>query len=152
MARKHKPRRPRSKAELLPLPAALVRDISLANHLALAAMRAGHGTAETMIALLRVLYLAYFVVEDEISDADLTLFLEAEAVLDQSVEAAGDGQDWQVTEDALEAIERLLLRADAIVGSVPKYRYLEAWNKLCHFAESADRSPIPGSKLEEVLL
>ncbi|RQR51436.1 hypothetical protein DIE19_29465 [Burkholderia sp. Bp9126] len=46
MAQKLPSRRPRSKAELLPLPAALVRDISLENHLALATIRAGHGTPD----------------------------------------------------------------------------------------------------------
>ncbi|WP_232438835.1 hypothetical protein [Burkholderia ubonensis] len=126
MPQKRPSRRPRSKAELLPLPAALVRDISLENHLALATMRAGHGTPETMIALLRELYLAFFIVEPTVADADLALFLEAEAALQQSIETAGQGREWCVSDDALALIERLLLRADAIVGSVPKYRYLEA--------------------------
>lgn len=150
MARKCKTQRPRSKSELLPLPASLVRNISLENHLALATLRAGHGMAETMIALLRVLYLTYFVVESDFSNADRELFLEVESALQQSIEAAGDGNDWHISESAIDAIERLLLRADTIVGSVPKFRYLEAWNKLSRFAESADLSPIPGSKLGEV--
>ncbi|WP_080424629.1 hypothetical protein [Burkholderia ubonensis] len=63
MPQKQLSRRPRNKAELLPLSAGLVRNISLENHLALATMRAGHGTSETMIALLRVLYLTFFIVE-----------------------------------------------------------------------------------------
>ncbi|WP_244137139.1 hypothetical protein [Burkholderia pyrrocinia] len=134
----------------MPLPTAHVRAISLENHLALAAIRSGHGTSEAMVALLRVLYLGYFIVAPDVSDADLALFLEAESVLEQSVEAAGDGQGWRITKDALAAIEQLLLRVDAIVGSVPKYHYLEARNKLGRFAASADRSPIPGSKLNEV--
>ncbi|WP_243435627.1 hypothetical protein [Burkholderia pseudomallei] len=103
-----------------------------------------------MIALLRVLYLTYFVVESDFSNADRELFLEVESALQQSIEAAGGGHDWHISESAINAIERLLLRADTIVGSVPKFRYLEAWNKLSRFAESADLSPIPGSKLEEV--
>ncbi|MFA8358922.1 hypothetical protein ACEPT7_13630 [Burkholderia ubonensis] len=70
-------RRPRSKAELLPLLAALVRDITLENHLELVTMRAGHGTPETMIALLRVLYLAFFIVEPTVAEGDLALFLQA---------------------------------------------------------------------------
>jgi hypothetical protein len=149
MTRNPRAKRPRSKAELLPLPAALVRDISLENHLALATMRAGHGTAETMISLLRVLYLAYFAVEPDLPEADRALFLEVESVLSQSIDAAGNGQAWQLSEPALWAIERLLLQSDAIIGGVPKYRYLEAWNKLSRFAESADQSPIPGSTLKE---
>ncbi|MBK3337224.1 hypothetical protein [Burkholderia pseudomallei] len=150
MARTRNTKRPRSKAELLPLPAALVRDISLENHLTLATMRAGHGTAETMIALLRVLYLAYFVVEPELSAADHALFLEVEAALQQCIEAAGSGKAWRVSDDALDAVQRMLLRSDVIVGSVPKYRYLEAWDKLNRFAQSPNLSPIPGSALQEV--
>ncbi|MGZ2749714.1 hypothetical protein [Burkholderia stagnalis] len=150
MPQKHPSRRPRSKAELLPLPAALVRDISLENHLALATMRAGHGTPETMIALLRVLYLAYFIVEPTVADEDIDLFLQAEAALQQSIEAAGQGREWRVSDDALALIERLLVRADAIVGSVPKYRYLEAWDRLSRFASSAALSPLPGSSLPNV--
>lgn len=107
MARTRNTKRPRSKAELLPLPASLVRDISLENHLTLATMRAGHGTAETMIALLRVLYLAYFVVESELSAADHGLFLEVEAALQQCIEAAGKGQAWQVSDDGVTLISVL---------------------------------------------
>ena len=103
-----------------------------------------------MIALLRVLYLAYFVVEPELSAADHALFLEVEAALQQCIEAAGNGEAWQVSDDALDAVQRMLLRSDAIVGSVPKYRYLEAWDKLNRFAQSPNLSPIPGSKLQEV--
>ncbi|KVN29793.1 hypothetical protein WJ63_08990 [Burkholderia pyrrocinia] len=127
-----------------------MRDISLENHLALATMRAGHGTPDTMIALLRVLYLAYFIVEPTVADEDIELFLQAEAALQQSIEAAGQGRDWQVSDDAPALIERLLLRADAIVGSVPKYRYLEAWDRLSRFASSAALSPLPGSSLTNV--
>ncbi|WP_429322817.1 hypothetical protein [Paraburkholderia sp. GAS448] len=45
---------------LLPLPATEVRALSLENHLALAAMRSGHGTISLAMHLLRVLYLAWF--------------------------------------------------------------------------------------------
>ncbi|MXN77778.1 hypothetical protein GR157_23910 [Burkholderia sp. 4701] len=124
-----------------------MRDISLESHLALATMRAGHGTSDNMIALLRVLYLAYFIVEPTVAEGDLALFLHAEAALQQSIEAAGQGRAWQVSDDGLELIERLLLRADAIVGSVPKYRYLEAWDRLSCFARSTAPSPLPGSSL-----
>ncbi|WP_256253179.1 hypothetical protein [Burkholderia ubonensis] len=79
-----------------------------------------------MIALLRELYLAFFIVEPTVADADLALFLEAEAALQQSIEAAGQGREWRVSDEALALIERLLLRADSIVGSVPKYRYLDS--------------------------
>ncbi len=84
------------------------------------------------------------------AEGDLALFLESEAALQQSIETAGQGWDWQVSGDALALIERLLLRTDAIVGSVPKYRYLEAWKRLSHFASSTALSPLPGSSLRQV--
>ncbi|WP_155631045.1 hypothetical protein [Burkholderia cepacia] len=77
------------------------------------------------------------------------LFLEVESALQQSIDEADGERDWQVSDAALEVIERLLLRSDAIIGSVPKYRYLDAWDRLSRFAKSADRSPIPGSQLKE---
>ncbi|WP_175891656.1 hypothetical protein [Burkholderia cepacia] len=150
MAQIRNTKRPRSKAELLPLPAAWARDVSLENHLALATMRAGHGTAETMIGLLRVLYLAYFAAQPNLLESDLALFREVKSALKQSIDAAGNGHAWRLSEDALGAIERLLLRSDVIVGSIPKYCYLEAWGKLGRFAESEHLSPIPGSTLREV--
>lgn len=150
MPQQRSARRVRTKAELLPLSAAHVRAISLENHLALATIRSGHGTSETMIALLRVLYLGYFIVEPDVSDSDLALFLAAEVLLQQSIDSATSELEWSLPTDRLGPIEQLLLRMDALVAGVPKFRYLEAWNKLGRFAESADLSPIPGSKLEEV--
>ncbi|MBB2984539.1 hypothetical protein FHX58_007430 [Paraburkholderia tropica] len=55
---------------LLPLPADTVRSISLENHLALAAMRSGQGTSDTMIGLLRVLYMTYYLLEGKRSFYD----------------------------------------------------------------------------------
>ncbi|MBJ9698334.1 hypothetical protein I5699_35270 [Burkholderia cenocepacia] len=147
MSQKRPNRRPRSKAELLPLQVTHVRAISLENHLALAAIRSGQGTHETMIALLRVLYLGYFLVEPDVSDSDLALFLGAETVLQDSIDSAADGREWHVPTNRLPEIERLLLRMDALVATVPKYRYLQAWDRLGRFATSANCSPLPGSRL-----
>ncbi|PRE01356.1 hypothetical protein C6Q17_18560 [Burkholderia contaminans] len=130
--------------------AAHVRAISLENHLALATIRSGHGTSETMIALLRVLYLGYFIVEPDVSDSDLALFLAAEALLQQSIDSATSELEWSLPTDRLGPIEQLLLRMDALVAGVPKYRYLQAWDKLGRFAESDECSPLPGSQLNEV--
>ncbi|MCA7954174.1 hypothetical protein LGM43_28285 [Burkholderia seminalis] len=147
MSQKRSNRRPRSKAELLPLPAAHARAISLENHLALATIRSGQGTPETMIALLRVLYLGYFLVEPDVSDSDLALFLEAESVLQLSIDTAATGREWKLPDDSLVPIEQLLLRMDSLVASVSKYRYIQGWDRLGRFATSAECSPLPGSRL-----
>lgn len=139
-----------TKEMLLPLPAAAVRDISLENHLALAAMRTGHGTPDTMIALLRILYMTFYVLGRDRTDADLALFLETEAALDESIQAAcGAGRDWRLPAERLPAIGQVLLRCDEVVANVPKYRYVEAWEKLNAFVGSACQSPLPGSQLKE---
>ncbi|WP_244137159.1 hypothetical protein [Burkholderia pyrrocinia] len=150
MPPKHPSRRPRSKAELLPLPAAHVRAISLGNHLALATIRSGHGSSETMITLLRALYLTFYILEPEVPDVDLALFLEVESVLQHSIGDAAAGRNWGVLDEHRATIARLLLRTDVLVSQVPKYRYVQAWNKLCRFACSAEHSPLPGSQLAEV--
>jgi hypothetical protein len=54
--------RPLTKAELLPLPSARVRAVSLENHLALAALRTAAGS-HVMGCLLRVVYLAWYLRE-----------------------------------------------------------------------------------------
>ncbi len=150
MTRKNKPRAPRTREMLLPLAAIVVRDVSLENHLSLAAMRAGHGTLETVIALLRILYMTYFLLENAHTEIELALFIEVEAALERSIRAAEQGQEWQLSAEGLSGLERILLRCDEMIGSLPKYRYVDAWNKLQRFVQSPSRSPLPGSLLEEV--
>jgi hypothetical protein len=132
---------------LLPLPASVVRDLSLESHLALAVIRSGHGTAETMISLLRMLYMTYFMLGNECLEPDLALFCEAETVLDRSISAAGQGHGWQVRAGQLVPVGQVALRFDEMLGSVPKYRYIESWDRLCRFVHSVAPSPLPGSQL-----
>lgn len=150
MKRKDKSRAPRTKEMLLPLSASAVRSISLENHLSLATMRSGHGTSDTMVGLLRILYVTFYLLEKNHSEADLVLFLEVEASLDESIQAAGEGRDWRLATEHLPAIERVVRRCDEVLGSVPKYRYVEAWDKLNRFIHSPQQSPLPGSQLGPV--
>ncbi|MEN2468428.1 hypothetical protein [Burkholderia sp. GS2Y] len=147
MKQKRKGRTPRTKAALLPLPAALARNISIEYHLALAAMRSGNGTHDTMVALMRALYMTYFMLEAPVQADDLAFLLDIEAILQKSIEAAAQGQGWFVSDEYLTFIERLLLRLDTLVGGVPSYRYREAWARLDCFVKSSEVSPLPGSRL-----
>ncbi|WP_322014609.1 hypothetical protein [Paraburkholderia sp. J12] len=142
---KNKTRMPRTKEMLLPLPGSNVRSISLENHLALATMRSGHGTTETMVALLRVLYMTYYLLERDCTEAELADFRQAEVTLDRCIRAASEKRGWHLPEEVLPAIEQVLRRSDEIVGSVPKYRYVEAWERLERFVRSGRLSPLPGS-------
>lgn len=54
---------------LLPIPAKVVRDISLENHLALATMQEGYCSPDTMISLLRILYITYYLLEKKLRES-----------------------------------------------------------------------------------
>jgi hypothetical protein len=150
MTKKQKSHASRTKEMLLPLPASVVRSISLENHLALATMRSGHGTRVTTVALLRVLYMTFYMVEKHCAEADLMLFLEVEAALDESMRAADAGGGWKIATERLPALEQVLQRSDEVVSGVPKYRYVEAWDRLNRFVGSEQHSPLPGSRMGEV--
>ncbi|CAG9247668.1 conserved hypothetical protein [Burkholderia diffusa] len=152
MTRKRMTNKPRTKAMLLPLPFALVRSISLENHMSFAAMRSGHGTHDTMCALLRVLYVLFYMLDGIEDAADLSWLLDAEAILDRSVQAAASGHDWQVDDQGIPVIEAMLLRFDEIIGNVPAFRYQEAWEKMAKFAQTDLQSPIPGSRVGKMWL
>jgi len=151
MTRKGQARKTRTKEMLLPLPASIVKQISLENHMSLVVMRNGHGTQDTMTALLQTLYMTFYLLDGNCSEVDLALFLEVETGLDKSIRTAAQGCDWQVDAQWLPAIEQVLRRNDEIMGSLPKYCYAEAWGKLTRFVGSTQMSPLPGSRLNEVL-
>jgi hypothetical protein len=150
MTKKHRSNGPRSKEMLLPLPAKVVRTISLENHLALATLRGGNGTRATMVTLLRVLYTTFYLIEEHCSEAELVLFLEAEAALAECTRAAGESGDWQLEAERVPLLEQVLRRSDEVVGGVPKYRFVEAWNRFARFVGSEQESPLPGSRLSDL--
>ncbi len=53
-----------------------------------------------------------------------------QAALDESIQAAGAGRDWRLPAECVPTIGRMLLRCDEAVANVPKYRYVDAWEKL----------------------
>ncbi len=108
-------------------------------------MRSGHGTTDTMTALLRVLYMTYYLLERNCTETELAVFRQVEATLDRCIRAASEKREWRLAEASLPAIEQVLRRSDEIVGSVPKYRYVEAWERLGRFVCSGQISPLPDS-------
>ncbi|WP_249180764.1 hypothetical protein [Burkholderia vietnamiensis] len=135
---------------LLPLPAALIQDISLENHLVLTTLRTGHGTAQTLVALLLVIYTTFYLLDKDHSEADLNLFLKVEAALDACIQQATDGLPWQLQAEQWPPIERVLLRFDEVVASVPQYRYEDACERLHRFVALPTQSPLPGSRIVNV--
>lgn len=126
MTRKRMTSKPRTKTMLLPLSSALVRNISLENHMSLAAMRSGHGTHDTMCALLRILYMLFYMLEGNDRDAEFPQFLDAESALDKSIQAAATGQNWQLDEESIPVMEAMLLRFDEVIANVPAFRYQDS--------------------------
>ncbi|CAE6845318.1 hypothetical protein R75461_07223 [Paraburkholderia nemoris] len=135
-------RKPLTKEMLLPLPAVKVRALSLANHLLLAAIHSGHGNLDVVKNLIRVLYLAYFMLDGAQGQRDLDVFRNADAVLEHTTARAEQAQGWTLTEEDHGVLERLLAFHDQQLGTIPSYRYLEAWDRLERFVRSDAPSPI----------
>ncbi|CAE6858712.1 hypothetical protein R75461_07865 [Paraburkholderia nemoris] len=87
-------RKPLTKDMLLPLPAARVRALSLENHLALAAIRSGHGSLAVAMTLQRVVYLAWFMRDAADDLRDLDAFRQADAALEQTSRRAEQHRGW----------------------------------------------------------
>lgn len=136
-----------TKEMLLPLPANVVREFSLENHLALVSIKGGSGTEDTMIALLRLLYLTWFMVERSLREGDSALFVEAEEALQASIAAARKGAGWSLCDRRVVIVEHLLLRFDQVIDEVPKFRYLEAVERTRRFVASTQLSPLPDTRL-----
>lgn len=127
---------------LLPLPIARVNALSLENHLALAAMRSGHGSVDVISNLIRVVYLAYFIGEVDRDRGGLELFRAAEAVLERSTTQAGSRNEWTVPEEDHAVLGQVVVMHDRQLASIPAHCYAEAWARLQQFMSSNMRSPI----------
>ncbi|KVA30545.1 hypothetical protein WI44_19475 [Burkholderia cepacia] len=138
-------RKPRTKGDLLPLPTAKVRALSLENHMALAAVRAGHGGEEQICCLLRVVYLAFYMLNETGAGADLNLYRQAEAALEACIARAEQGAAWLLLDREQSTIAQLLVVHDEQLAAVSMHRYCTAWEDLQRFMTGQIRSPIPTS-------
>jgi hypothetical protein len=137
-------RRPLTKAILLPLATDHLRRLQLKHHLALAALRDGHGGVEPLGTLLNVLYLAFHL-RDIAGDAEIAFYRGVEVILDVYT-ARAESDDWMLLDAERGALEQLLVVHDAQLAAVPMHRYLDAWEKVNRFAQAAGRSPIPAAE------
>ncbi|HHV7525559.1 TPA: hypothetical protein ACUNF5_007124 [Burkholderia orbicola] len=128
---------------LLPLPTEKVRSLSLEHHLALAAMRSGHGDNDQISCLLKAVYLAFFMREPGASESELEQFRRAERVLERCIERVERGERWWLLDTERSVLERVLVLHDEQLAAVPTHRYLAAWTQLRRFIVGTIRSPIP---------
>lgn len=135
-------RKPLTKEMLLPLPVARVRAMALENHLAVATLRSGHGGAQQMLCLLKVVYLAYFLRDKGSQGGEIELFRAAEIALQQSISCAENGREWSLSDVGQRALESILAIHDQQLGTVAAYVYEAARERLQRFVQSDARSPI----------
>ncbi len=130
---------------LLPLPRATTRLMSLENHLALVAIRSGNGEADHVSCLLKVVYLAWFMLDKPTPD-ERALLLLAEEVLDRSMTEAAHGGQWRLSDDDYAVIEQVLTFHDRQLDSLPSHRYALAWQRLTRLAigSGLQSLPMPG--------
>ncbi|WP_080484057.1 hypothetical protein [Burkholderia cenocepacia] len=132
---------------LLPLPTERVRSLSLENHLALAALRSGHGNENQVSCLLKTVYLAFFLRDLTATARDVDQYRRAETVLDRCIKRADEGERWLLLDTEHSAIERVLVVHDEQLAAVPTHRYLDAWKLLSRFMAGTIRSPIPAKEM-----
>lgn len=139
-----RPIRPaRTKEMLLPLPTARVRALSLENHLALATVRAGRGNLDQMCCLLRVVYLAFYLRGETVDGDDVEPYRRAEAALESCITRMEHHEPCLMRDQELAVVEQVLVLHDGQLASMPKHRYVQAWERLQRFIASQQRSPIP---------
>lgn len=134
-------RRSLTKAQLLPLSAIEVRQLSLKHHLALASLRTGRADVDAIATVLNVVYLAFFL--RDASDRDVSPYRAAEAALNAIVERVRRAQPGEPNDDERAALERIVVQHDAQMATVPKYRLIDAWSRLTRIVQDCGTSPIP---------
>jgi hypothetical protein len=134
---KGKGRRPLTKEWLLPMPPAQVRSISLKYHLALVAMRGGHGDVEMLRRLQTAVYLVFLLSElADAPDAQIALCVEAERALDRGTAHC------TIEADDSPVLERLITLQDDYFATLPRYRLSELWQHVSAFATSDVALPV----------
>lgn len=132
-------RRPLTRAQLLPIPAAELRRIQLKHHVALAALRNANDDVAQLATLLNATYLAYFLDPTEPGPCR-----RAEAALQDCADRAARGESGALIDLERAAVEHVLARLDALLAAVPMHRYVAAFERLQRVT-TADTvvSPIP---------
>lgn len=128
---------------LLPLPLARTQSISLEHHLALEAIVGGHGNVDLLVCLLKAVYTAWYLRAEMPAGTDHRPFQHAEAALERCIARAERGEAWEMSGADKSAIEKILIRYDEQLVSVPAHRFLKALDMLNRFAVEGLKSPIP---------
>jgi hypothetical protein len=137
-------RKPRTRQQLLPLSSSVVRALSLEHHMALSAVRGGHGFVNIVAILFRSINLAYLMDSAASKGGDAELFRDAERAVNCCVSRIEAGNACSLTSDESAAIERALALYDEQLASYPAYHYADAWNRYTPLLASGKLSAISG--------
>lgn len=131
--KKRKPGRktpPMTREMLLPTTVAAARDVSLRNHMALVAMRRGHGNVDLAGELLKTVYLTYFLAVAETCRESVDALIEADLALRTSISHAVVTNEWRLEEVHCRHIEVALRMHDTQLASLPLHRVKAAKARL----------------------
>jgi hypothetical protein len=131
-----------SKEMLLPLAAHVARQKSLEHHLALATLRSGKGSSDTVGSLFHSIYVAYFVHEATTGRVELDAFRAAEAALHEVTVAAKGNGVYEISGNGCTAVEQVLAIHDRQLESIPRHIIENAQKRLDRFLLTDDLSPI----------
>jgi hypothetical protein len=107
-----------------------VKEVSLANHLALETCCQGAGNPDLLNRLSHVLYLSYLICEAEGAWDDFDAFRAAEATLDLAAQRAAETNVWRLGEADRPVLGRILAIHDAQLASVSTRTYASAVRRL----------------------
>ncbi|MFP3637426.1 hypothetical protein [Paraburkholderia sp. SIMBA_054] len=130
------------KRALLPLPRATVDQISLGNHLALAACSGSGGSAHLFNELVRALYLTFYIGEMGYAAGTVELYRAAESGLEHSITRGNEDGTWVLEASARQLLEEVLRIHDNQLGSARAGDFMMAEQKLSQFIHS-DRKASP---------
>src|SRR5471032_782629 len=135
-------RKPLSKSLLLPMSAQSAREMSLAQHLALAACRADSANRHQINELVRSVYMAYFLQRMGYGDLPFECYEHAEAAFENALAVAAKCGRWIISEQDAPVIERLLTLHDQQLSEAPMHRVAEAEKQLRQFLAGTGVSPL----------
>jgi hypothetical protein len=117
--------------------------MSLEHHLALVALHSGRGSMDQVNVLLKVVFLAYFTAGMEHEPVDLDMFRAAEAALECCGLRGNRDGNWPLSAADRAVLAPILALHDRQLGSMPSWRYREAWTRLHAFLHDDTHSPLP---------
>lgn len=119
-----------TKEMLLPLLGAKVWALSLESHLALATIRAGRGNLDLLCCLLRVLYLSFYLRDWTATGDDLEPYRRVELALDACITRMERHEPCLILNQEPAVVEQVLVLHDGQLASIPKHRFVKAWELL----------------------